>query len=71
MGTLSFMFPNSLLDGTCKIVALGDSKTRYNKQGSSCFDPLRIGNCTDQQQLCGLSWGWTRLREEEGVLFPI
>ncbi|XP_060177132.1 prolycopene isomerase, chloroplastic [Lycium barbarum] len=49
MGTLNFMFPNSLLDGTCKIVALGDNKLRYNKKRSSCFDPLRIGNCTDHQ----------------------
>nr|AIZ50714.1 carotenoid isomerase [Lycium chinense] len=49
MGTLNFMFPNSLLDGTCKIVALGDNKLRYNKKSSSCFDPLRTGNCTDHQ----------------------
>ncbi|KAK4725229.1 hypothetical protein R3W88_028008 [Solanum pinnatisectum] len=66
MGTLSFMFPNSLLDGTCKIVALGDSKTRYNKQGSSCFDPLRSVNCTDQQQLCGLSWGVDKAKGRRG-----
>ncbi|KAK4345847.1 hypothetical protein RND71_036023 [Anisodus tanguticus] len=49
MGTLNFMFPNSLLDGTCKIVALGDTKLRNSKQRSSCFDPLRIGNCTDDK----------------------
>lgn len=66
MGTLSFMFPNSLLDGTCKIVALGDSKTRYNKQRSSCYDPLRIGNCIDQQQLCGLSWGVDKAKGRRG-----
>lgn len=66
MGTLNFLFPNSLLDGTCKIVALGDNKPRYNKQRSSCFDPLRFGNCTDYQQLYGLSWGVEKVKGRKG-----
>ncbi|XP_009797222.1 prolycopene isomerase, chloroplastic isoform X1 [Nicotiana tabacum] len=66
MGTLNFMFPNSLLDGNCKIVALGDSKLRNNKKISSCFDPLRIGNCTDVQQLNGLSLGLNKTKGRKG-----
>ncbi|MCD9644041.1 hypothetical protein HAX54_032013 [Datura stramonium] len=66
MGTLNFMFPNSLLDGTCKIVALDDTKPRYNKQRSSCFDPLRIGNCTDRQQLYGPSWRLDKAKGRRG-----
>lgn len=62
MGTLNFMFPNSLLDGNCKIVALGGSKLRNSKKISSCFDPLRIGNCTDVQQLHGLNLGLNKTK---------